>query len=289
MNSYQINMQFPTGTNDLREMYCLDGIVLGFYVSRNTARDFERYYPQYKHCHGVYVLLDNTNPTKVSKVYIGKSDDICQRYHSHLAKTDPENWWQVELAFTGRDLRDGGLKEGYESFLEYYMCFEALQSGQKLPYNSQYPQEPPINMIQKHNLIGKYFKEIKVLTQAVGFPIFLDSSYKENLGSENSITFYCKSRGAKAKAIYDNSRIVVKAGSKIAPVPYKKFPHRDKLLSLRDKTVIKGNIFQTDYPFNSPTEAGNIVSKSTIDGRACWKTKDGKTISDVFDKDRGIK
>jgi hypothetical protein len=43
-------------------------------------------------------------------------------------------------------------------------------------------------------------------------------------------------------------------------------------------------VFIKDYVFNSPSAASNIILGNSTNGWQRWKTKDGKTLEDVYKK-----
>jgi hypothetical protein len=58
---------------------------------------------------------------------------------------------------------------------------------------------------------------------------------------------------------------------------------RDKLI---DEGIIKeihgALVFAKDYAFNSPSTAADIVSLGSNSGWKVWKTKEGKSLEEVY-------
>lgn len=304
MSPYQITVKFPNNNSNLREIIYNDGVIRSFYIPRNSIKYFEKRYRKYENWQGVYILLDNgIHP---HRIYIGKTSKIKRRLMSHKSRTDSENWWRIEIAFTTTfDDGDHGISQGRQAFLEYYMCYRAKQLGYKLPYNKQNPQEPPINPDDKSTLEHKYFVEIARILNSIGLPIFSNKLKDKNVIKEpdhissnhrsSFIKVYCSfpKKQAYATAMYNpqNEITVVQKGSKIASkVPHEGSIYQKEVEILKHKIMNHKPIIDSDgkftcnYPFQTPSGAGKVIVINSINGRECWKTSSGKSIKELFGK-----
>lgn len=134
-----------------------------------------------------------------------------------------------------------------------------------------------------------YFNTIQTLIKALGFNIFVPEVKKEDLQENPRFYFQQKDNLWNAEGVYIDEKFIVLKGS-----ISRKDPTRHKVdsneLKFRDKLIDEGVIkevngtlvFVKDYSFNSPSTAADIVSLGSNNGWTVWKTKDGKTLEEVY-------
>ena len=92
-----------------------------------------------------------------------------------------------------------------------------------------------------------------------------------------------------AQGVFIDEKFIVLKGS-IARAEPTKHKKESNELKFRDKLIDEGIIdevngvlvFVKDYAFTSPSTAADIVSLGSNSGWKVWKTKDGKTLEEVY-------
>jgi hypothetical protein len=136
-----------------------------------------------------------------------------------------------------------------------------------------------------------YFDTIQTLIKALGFNVFLPEVEKIDLVENPRFYYKQKDNLWNVEGVYIDEKFIVLKGSKSRKNPTKhkvdsnELRFRDKLI---DDGVIKelnGElIFAKDYAFNSPSTAADIVSLGSNNGWKVWKTKDLKTLEEIYQR-----
>jgi len=234
---------------------------------------------------GCYILV-GVDSTGDKMVYIGESESVFTRLQDHKKKKD---FW--DGVYTIQNL-GGTFDKAHLTYLEQLMIQKAIETDRFKVENAnggKYTSIPESKM----NECLVYFETIKTLLKSLGFHVFVPEVEKEQLSEK--IRFYFKSKDNlwDAQGVFIDERFVVLKGSVARSEPTK-HKRSSSYLKFRDKLIDDGIIvsknevlqFSKDYGFNSPSQAADIVSLGSNNGWSVWKTKEGKTLEEVFP--RGI-
>ena len=110
---------------------------------------------------------------------------------------------------------------------------------------------------------------------------------------ENPLFFWQNEKiGTKGEARMTNEGFILYKGSTIASTLAPSIAEqREKLISklLAENIVVKENAlykFAQDYSFNSPSAAADLVCGYSTNGWMAWKTVDGKTLDEVYRREK---
>lgn len=103
------------------------------------------------------------------------------------------------------------------------------------------------------------------------------------------MNIYAKGRAGQyeAKAEYDNGTIIIKKGTKIAPIiTNRKLPAN--VLELREnrEVVSEENILLEDIIVTTPSMAATFITGNISNGYRVWKTEEGKKLGDIISKEK---
>jgi hypothetical protein len=126
------------------------------------------------------------------------------------------------------------------------------------------------------------------LLATLGYPLFDSVTKSTTEVTGNDEIFYCKSAGGDGRGLYTPEGFVVLRGSigrkenvpSMAGTSDERF--REKLIKAQVMRV-EGDkvIFDKDHLFNSPSTAAMSLMGRTTNGWTNWKSKDGKTLSEL--------
>lgn len=98
--------------------------------------------------------------------------------------------------------------------------------------------------------------------------------------------FYLKNKlgTVDAKGDYVDGKFIVLEGSVLSPLISDKFRGNKTVLKRRsEEGVLKNNILQRNYEFNSPSIAGEFVTGQSCNGRIAWKDESGRTFKEIIE------
>lgn len=230
---------------------------------------------------GCYILV-GVDSAGDKMVYIGESENIYTRLQDHKKKKD---FW--DGVYTIQNL-SGTFDKAHLTYLEQLMIQKAIETERFKVENGnggKYTSIPESKM----NECLVYFETIKTLVKALGFNVFVPEVEKEQLTEETYFYFKSKDNLWDAQGVYVDEKFIVLKGS-IARSEPTKHKRASNELKFRDKLIDEGIIeerngsltFVKDYGFSSPSRAADIVSLGSSNGWIIWKSKDGKTLEDVY-------
>lgn len=222
----------------------------------------------------LYILFGETQEGN-SKAYIGETDNFLERIIDHNRKKD---FWQKAFVFTT-------LSNTLNKADVLYLEFLALKLAKKVEnYNlSENKQQPKKPALQRHTIdtMNEFFNDIKFITEFGGYDIF------KTIEKEPLLLFYTNGRKSDAKGFYDENGFTVLKGSVIASTvvashsnPTKRKDILNKVSELQGEQVI----LKQNYTFSSPSAAADFCIGSSNNGWTVWKTKEGKTLDEVYRK-----
>jgi len=147
--------------------------------------------------------------------------------------------------------------------------------------NSANPQQSSVPEHMEADLLDNY-DIIKMLLSTLGYPLF------DNIGQpakSKRDVFFCKGKDGMGEGQYTDEGFVVFKGS-ICNMELSKTAGVG-LENLRNRLIESGVlvkkadtfIFESDYLFNSPSAASNIVLARRSSGWTEWKDKSGMTLA----------
>jgi hypothetical protein len=233
---------------------------------------------------GCYILV-GVDSTGDKMVYIGESENIFTRLQDHKKKKD---FW--DGVYTIQNL-GGTFDKAHLTYLEQLMIQKAIETDRFKVENGNGGKFTSIPE-SKMNECLIYFETIKTLVKALGFYVFVPEVEKEQLSEEARFYFRSKDNLWDAQGVFINEKFIVLKGS-IARAEPTKHKKESNELKFRDKLIDEGIIdevngvlvFVKDYAFNSPSTAADIVSLGSNSGWKVWKTKDLKTLEEVYPRD----
>lgn len=229
----------------------------------------------YNGCYILYGKDDNEDEI----VYIGEADNIFNRLKSH--KKNKEFWNEAyAIMHVGNRFDKANLH-----YLENIMIKEAISANRYKVTNGNNGQENNTTESKAAESIN-FFEDIKLILHTLGLDLFKPKNTKLNVDKNNSFYFKSNVIGYNAEAIYENDELTVLKGS-IASLKIQKSNNK---VGLQKRLLSEGVLqekegmleFSNDYTFKSPSAAGSIVSGSAVNGWSVWKTKEGKTLDELF-------
>lgn len=230
---------------------------------------------------GCYILV-GVDASGDKMVYIGESENIYTRLQDHKKKK--EFWNGV---YTIQNL-GGTFDKAHLTYLEQLMIQKAIETDRFKVENGNGGKFTSIPESKMYECLT-YFETIKTLVKALGFYVFVPEVEKEQLSEE--VRFYFKSKDNlwDAQGVFIDEKFIVLKGS-IARAEPTKHKKESNELKFRDKLIDEGIIdevngllvFVKDYAFNSPSASADIVSLRSNNGWQAWKTKEGKTLEEVY-------
>lgn len=222
----------------------------------------------------LYILFGETqegNP----KAYIGETDNFLERVIDHNRKKD---FWQKAFVFTT-------LSNTLNKADVLYLEFLALELAKKVENNnlSENKQQPKKPALQRHAIdtMNEFFNDVKFITEFGGYDIF------KTIEKEPLLLFYTNGRKSNAKGFYDENGFTVLKGSIIDATSVKSFVNSQKRNDLLIKYTEQKNddlVLKQNVSFNSPSTAAQFCVGRNTNGWDVWKTKDGKTLDEVYRK-----
>ena len=249
---------------------------------------------------GVYFLFGVDDETGRDLAYVGEAEVVAERIASHVSAKD---FWSDVVAFTSKD---ENLTKAHVRYLEARLAELTSKAGRHILKNATSPQLPSLPRSDR-DAMEEFIEHIRTLLGVLGHralePLAFRSAAESRASSEPSsgvspsgsttatptgpTDFYLKIGGMVASAVRTNEGIVVLTGSDATldatgslSGGYRNL--RDRLIASGVLTAISGKYkFSSDYLFTTPSAAAAVIVGYSINGRDAWKTKDGKTWSDI--------
>lgn len=223
---------------------------------------------------GIYYLISENDDNKIAQIYIGQTRNGVSRLDDHSRSKD---FWNKAIMF---------LADSKTFSLDMISGLEAYAIG-KATDAKRYTVENTINPryeIDEYDLplIEEVYEEIKFIMATQGYKM---ENSKTAL-NEASI-LHTTRNGVHALGIYDGDQFEVLEGSQI---DMSRKCHSEKVEKQRQTAVAHGNIVKSgekyilnvSIPFTSPSTAAMFALGGSINGWTEWKSKDGKTLDELF-------
>lgn len=231
---------------------------------------------------GVYVLLGPPEESGLPRVYVGEGDPIKPRLDQHAAKKD---FWTSCIAFTSKD---ENLNKAHVQFIESRLISLAAAAKRCTLDNGNVPALPSLSEADAADAEG-FLSEMLLCFPVLGLSVFLAAAPVQR----NVQRLYISSKGIQAEGMDTQDGFVVRAGSGVVreEVPSCHTYLKELRSALISNGVLKpagsGYSFAQDYVFPSPSTAAGVVQGRAANGRVDWKTKEGKTLKELQDRQSG--
>lgn len=223
---------------------------------------------------GIYYLISENDDNKIAQIYIGQTRNGVSRLDDHSRSKD---FWNKAIMF---------LADSKTFSLDMISGLEAYAIG-KATDAKRYTVENAVNPryeIDEYDLplIEEVYEEIKFIMATQGYKM---ENSKTTL-NEASI-LHTTRNGVHALGIYDGDQFEVLEGSQI---DMSRKCHSEKVEKQRQTAVANGNIVKSgekyilnvSIPFTSPSTAAMFALGGSTNGWTEWKSKDGKTLDELF-------
>lgn len=240
----------------------------------------------------VYFLVGQKEEGDLQEaIYVGSAEDLVKRLSEH---DRTKEFWSVAIGLISKD--DNLTKTGV-SYLESRVIEEADRSGRYKLENENRPKPPNISKMYKAE-IEEFFENSELLLSGSGLPFMSRNQNDQNAGSRP--VFYCKRVKHKThgKGHYENGAFLMYADSVVLAesISNEKNMKLRRMSKERHRRIVKeleGNgvleaigdgryKFIKNYMFKTPSGAASFIVGSAVGGWDVWKTKDDKTLDEVY-------
>jgi len=231
---------------------------------------------------GVYVLLGPPEESGLPRVYVGEGDPIKPRLDQHAAKKD---FWTSCIAFTSKD---ENLNKAHVQFIESRLISLAAAAKRCTLDNGNAPALPSLSEADAADAEG-FLSEMLLCFPVLGLSVFLAAAPVQR----NVQRLFISAKGIQAEGMDTQDGFVVRTGSGVVreEVPSCHTYLKELRSALISNGVLKpsgaGYSFAQDYVFPSPSTAAGVVQGRAANGRVDWKTKEGKTLKELQDRQPG--
>lgn len=93
----------------------------------------------------------------------------------------------------------------------------------------------------------------------------------------------------EASAYYDDNRVVVLKGSKVAEAVNPSYRLSEVIIEIRqnEKLVDRDGILKENIEFPNPSRAACFVAGYSVNGLNAWRTKDGISLKNLKEQNNG--
>lgn len=230
----------------------------------------------------VYFLVGKeSEEALLPTAYIGEAENLWNRLSTHDSSKD---FWQTAVAFVSKD---NNLTKAHVRYLES-RCLSIANKAKR--YDLENGTESSLPSLSEADMseMEEFLENLKLLLSALGYPILHEVVAREQKDASDPV-FICKGKDALATGRMTNDGFVVYQGSTATTnISNAVIDRNQKIIEklLLNKYLEKNGdnlyIFVKDYVFNSPSAASDIVLGNSTSGWKKWKTKDDRTLEEVY-------
>ncbi len=227
----------------------------------------------------IYFLFGEDENGEI-KVYIWESEKLIDRVYSHDSKKD---WWNLLIAFISKD---NNLTKSDIKYLEHMSVQKAKEAERFKLENKAIPDKNVLPEYRESEM-QEFLDNMDILISAAGYPVFKPWYVKQSNNKEQF--FYLKKDGIDAKWVYSPEWFVILKWStgRYEVSDYFKdhyfYKLRDKLVEQWIINIENDEIvFKQSYKFSSPSAASSVLLWRNSNWRKEWKTKNGKTLDEIY-------
>lgn len=224
-----------------------------------------------------YMLLGGSAElADLPQAYIGHAESFKERVKSHKSPSaHGKKFWDKALVFVAGD---NTLTKVDVAYIEAKLIEKAKNLNNYSTSENKVKPVPPSLPAHLRVVVDEFISDVELLTSFIGCTIFLETI--PNKISEAEI-FYLKSRGGDAKAVFNDGKLTVLAGSLVAPSSVKSLKSsKARDLMVNNLTEHKnGNcVLTVNTKPLSPSTAASLVSGTSMNGWNYWKNDKGESL-----------
>jgi hypothetical protein len=283
-----IKIFLPTGkTDEIKIASIANSTVQATLIPRNILSQVNIY--QEISSTGIYFLLDSDY-----NVYIGEAEDVSARIKQH-DKDEEKDWWNIVITINVNSL-NSPLSKGHIKYLEGF-CFNKIKEAERYMLNQTKPAKTGVSREDQAYLMHIY-EDLKILVSTFGYLLF-DNKRKILKDDEKELekdkhVFFMNVHNSDASGEYTSEGFLVYKGSKFNNThpnlnkvkdsrSIKYYESIEKILKSDKFEIFEGySTLKEDMLFSSPSGAACTVAFRMYDGWHSWKTKDGKTLDEIY-------
>lgn len=233
---------------------------------------------------GVYFLFCKEDDGSDS-VYIGEAENVKDRLVQHLRDYQSEKekyYWSTAVVFIGRDLNKALIRYLENRFVEIARASKRYLVLTKNTYRNTVMKESQIAVMEE------FVDNVKILINALGYKVLepfaqVDSSP----ATVDDELLYITSGSVNATGKVTAEGFVVFAGAtlnekmSVRSLSAGMQKQRQKLF---DSSKVNNLVTTEDILFSSSSAAADFILGYSVSGPKTWKTKDGRTLKELEDK-----
>ena len=233
---------------------------------------------------GVYFLFCKEDDGSDS-VYIGEAENVKDRLVQHLRDYQSEKekyYWSTAVVFIGRDLNKDLIRYLENRFVEIARASKRYLVLTKNTYRNTVMKESQIAVMEE------FVDNVKVLINALGYKVMepfaqVDSSP----ATVDDELLYITSGSVNATGKVTAEGFVVFAGATLndkMSVKSLSAGMQKQRKKLFDSSKVNNLVTTEDILFSSSSAAADFILGYSVSGPRTWKTKDGRTLKELEDK-----
>lgn len=233
---------------------------------------------------GVYFLFCKEDDGSDS-VYIGEAENVKERLIQHLRDYQAENekyYWSTAVIFIGRDLNKALIRYLENRFVEIARVSKRCHVLTKNTYKNTVMKESQVAVMEE------FIDNVKILVNALGYKVLepLVQNNSSNSTVDDEILFI-SSGSVNAKGRVTTEGFVVYEGSTLDSKGSVN-ALSNGMKNLRQKLIesdkVQNHVIKENILFSSSSAAASFVLGYSVSGPQRWKTKDGKMLKELEDK-----
>lgn len=233
---------------------------------------------------GVYFLFCKEDDGSDS-VYIGEAENVKDRLVQHLRDYQSEKekyYWSTAVVFIGRDLNKALIRYLENRFVEIARASKRYLVLTKNTYRTTVMKESQIAVMEE------FVDNVKVLINALGYKVlepFAQADPSNDTVDDKLLYITSGSVNATGKVtaegfvVFAGATLNEKMSVKSLSVGMQK--QRQKLF---DSSKVNNLVTTEDILFSSSSAAADFILGYSVSGPKTWKTKDGRTLKELEDK-----
>ena len=233
---------------------------------------------------GVYFLFCKEDDGSDS-VYIGEAENVKDRLVQHLRDYQSEKekyYWSTAVVFIGRDLNKALIRYLENRFVEIARAGKRYIVLTKNPYRNTVMKESQIAVMEE------FVDNVKILINALGYKVLESfAQVDSSTATVDDELLYITSGLVNATGKVTVEGFVVFAGATLnekMSVRSLSAGMQKQRKKLFDSSKVNNLVTTEDILFSSSSAAADFILGYSVSGPRTWKTKDGRTLKELEDK-----
>mgnify|MGYP000997664402 CR=1 FL=1 len=233
---------------------------------------------------GVYFLFCKEDDGSDS-VYIGEAENVKDRLVQHLRDYQSEKekyYWSTAVVFIGRDLNKALIRYLENRFVEIARASKRYLVLTKNTYRNTVMKESQIAVMEE------FVDNVKILINALGYKVLESfAQVDSSTATVDDELLYITSGLVNATGKVTVEGFVVFAGATLnekMSVRSLSAGMQKQRKKLFDSSKVNNLVTTEDILFSSSSAAADFILGYSVSGPRTWKTKDGRTLKELEDK-----